>query len=100
MDGDGYVDIVQIAYFANNIVWMKNPGKARRGHGRPRKSTAACRPNSRLLVDLDNDGKARELLPQFDRRRARPLVWYDLQGGKWVKHVVSTHELRARHRRG
>src|SRR6186713_3322816 len=28
VDGDGYVDLVQFAYFANNIVWMKNPGKA------------------------------------------------------------------------
>ena len=40
------------------------------------------------LVDLDNDGKARELLPEFDRPAA-PLAWFDLQNGAWVKHVVS-----------
>src|SRR6187551_1260247 len=29
VDGDGYTDIVQIAYFARRIVWLKNPGKTR-----------------------------------------------------------------------
>ena len=42
------------------------------------------------LVDLDNDGKARELLPEFDRPAA-PLVWFELQDGTWIKHVVSDH---------
>jgi hypothetical protein len=42
------------------------------------------------LVDLDNDGKARELLPEFDRPAA-PLVWFDLQNGTWNKHQVSDH---------
>ena len=27
VDGDGYTDIVQIAYFARRIVWLKNPGQ-------------------------------------------------------------------------
>jgi hypothetical protein len=41
-----------------------------------------------FLVDLDNDGKARELLPEFDRANV-PLAWFELVGGKWVKHIVS-----------
>jgi hypothetical protein len=41
-----------------------------------------------FLVDLDNDGKARELLPQFGDNNA-PLAWYEYREGAWRKHVVS-----------
>src|SRR5580704_6156288 len=27
VDGDGWIDIVQVAYYSQNIVWLKNPGK-------------------------------------------------------------------------
>jgi hypothetical protein len=41
-----------------------------------------------FLVDIDNDGKARELLPQFGNVKA-PLAWYEPVGGEWKQHVVS-----------
>jgi hypothetical protein len=28
VDGDGWTDVIQFSYFAHNIVWLKNPGKA------------------------------------------------------------------------
>jgi hypothetical protein len=89
VDGDGYVDVVQFAYFANNIVWMKNPGKAG-GAWTSTEIDTGFPTEFAQLVDLDNDGKARELLPEFDRPAA-PLAWFDLQGGKWATHVVSDH---------
>ena len=89
VDGDGYADVVQFAYFANNVVWMKNPGKAG-GMWTATEIDKGFPTEFAQLVDLDNDGKARELLPQFDRPAA-PLVWFDLQGGTWIKHVVSDH---------
>ena len=89
VDGDGFVDVVQFAYFANNIVWMKNPGKAG-GAWTASEIDKGFPTEFAQLVDLDNDGKARELLPQFDRPAA-PLIWFDLQGGTWIKHVVSDH---------
>ena len=52
-----------------------------------------------LLVDLDNDGKAQEVLPQAGSTQT-PLAWYEAKAGSWVKHVVSAAELRPRHRRG
>ena len=39
-----------------------------------------------FLADLDNDGKAREVLPQ---ENGTPQAWYEAKNGAWVKHVVS-----------
>ena len=43
-----------------------------------------------FLVDLDNDGKARELLPQFGDQKT-PLAWYEAKNGQMVKHVVQAN---------
>ena len=65
VDGD-WVDVVQFGYFSSKIVWLKIPGSAA-ARGRSTKSMPAVPRNSRFLVDLNNDGKAQELLPEFDR---------------------------------
>jgi hypothetical protein len=87
VDGDGAVDVVQFGYFSTNFVWLKNPGR-RGGAWRATEIDAGFPTEFALLVDLDNDGRARELLPQFDRPNA-PLNWYSLQDGGWTKHAVS-----------
>jgi len=97
VDGDGYTDVVQIAYFARKIVWLKNPGKAltaRTGKGTSpvwavTEIDAIGPTEFAFLVDLDNDGKAREVLPQFTGAGGAALTWYEVQNGAWVKHVVS-----------
>ena len=89
VDGDGYTDVVQIAYFARRIVWLKNPGKS----GKPWVETEieSIGPTEfAFLVDLNNDGKALEILPQFTGAANAPLLWYELQDRKWVKHIVSS----------
>jgi FG-GAP-like repeat/FG-GAP repeat len=89
VDGDGWTDIVQCSYFAHNIVWLKNPGKA----SGPWKETViddSGPTEFAFLVDLNNDGKAQEILPEYDRLNV-PLAWYELQSGKWIKHVVADH---------
>ena len=98
MDGDGWVDVVQFGYFSSKIVWLKNPGK-RGGAWAVNEIDASGPTEFAFLVDLNNDGKAQELLPEFDRANV-PLAWFELQSGKWVKHVVEQAELRARHRCG
>jgi hypothetical protein len=87
VDGDGYPDIIQFGYFSQNIVWLKNPGKSggpwvmnEIDHSGPTEFA--------FLVDLNNDGKAQEVLPEFDRRNV-PLAWFEFVNGKWVKHVVA-----------
>jgi FG-GAP-like repeat len=89
VDGDGFTDIVQIAYFARRIVWLKNPGKGS-GTWVETEIDAIGPTEFACLVDLNNDGKAQEVLPQFTGAAAAPLAWYEVQNGKWVKHVVSS----------
>jgi hypothetical protein len=89
VDGDGAVDVVQFGYFSTAIVWLKNPGRS--GGAWTTNAIESGFPTEfALLVDLDNDGQARELLPEFDRPAA-PLAWYGLESGRWVKHQVSDH---------
>ena len=88
VDGDGYTDVVQIAYFARRIVWLKNPGKGS-GPWVETEIDAIGPTEFAFLVDLNNDGKAQEVLPQFTGAAGAPLSWYEVQNGKWVKHVVS-----------
>jgi hypothetical protein len=101
VDGDGYTDIVQIAYFARRIVWLKNPGKGR-GAWVETEIDAVGPTEFAFLVDLNNDGRAQEILPQFTGAGNAPLTWYERAPstrpdgprsgqGAWVKHVVSSH---------
>ena len=88
VDGDGYTDIVQIAYFARRIVWLKNPGKP--GAAWAETEIDAVGPTEfAFLVDLNNDGRALEVLPQFTGAAKAPLAWYEVNDGAFVKHVVS-----------
>lgn len=87
VDGDRYLDVIQFGYFSQNIVWLKNPAKSggpwvvnEIDHSGPTEFA--------FLVDLNNDGKAQEILPEFDRRNV-PLAWFELVNGKWEKHVVA-----------
>ncbi|MEO8482693.1 MAG: VCBS repeat-containing protein [Acidobacteriota bacterium] len=89
VDADGFVDIVQFGYFSNSIVWLKNPGR-NAGAWTLNEIDKGFPTEFGFLVDLDNDGQARELLPEFDRPAA-PLVWYSLDAGRWTKHQVSDH---------
>jgi hypothetical protein len=89
VDGDGFMDVIQIGYFARRIVWAKNPGKS--GSAWTENLIDAVGPTEfAFVVDLDNDGKARELLPQFTGAAGAPLTWYEFRNGKWEKHGVST----------
>jgi hypothetical protein len=87
VDGDGAPDIVSCSYFTKELYWMKNPG---RGVGEWSKHTIenAWSVEFVFLVDIDNDGRNRELLPQFGQTEAS-LSWYELKDGAFARHVVS-----------
>lgn len=89
VNGDGYPDVVSVAWNERRIAWWKNPGKAGGDWSLQVIDTGSPAEFS-FMVDLDNDGKAQELLPQFGDAKF-PLRWYEVRNGAWVKHQVSDH---------
>lgn len=90
VDGDGYPEIVTVSWFSRSVKLWKNPGRTRRAWlAIPVEE--GFNVEFAFLVDIDNDGKAQEVLPQFGNKNA-PLAWYDLKdmsAGKPKKHIVS-----------
>lgn len=85
-DGDGRVDIVSCSWFRKSLRWWRNPG--RDGTWEEHSIQEGFPIEFAFLVDLDNDGKAREILPEFGDTKA-PLAWFEAKDGKFLKHVVS-----------
>ena len=87
VDGDGRTDLITVSWFAKRIAWYRNPGKP--GATWPDADVDTGFPvEFAILADLDNDGRAHEVLPQFGDAKA-PLAWYEAKNGAWVKHVVA-----------
>jgi len=87
VNGDGRMDIVSCSWFAKRLWWVENPGKAG-GEWKEHEIESGSPIEFAFLVDLDNDGKANEVLPQFGDEKM-PLAWYEARNGAFVKHVVS-----------
>ena len=86
VNGDGRIDLVSAAWFSKHLSWWENPG----AHGEWVEHPIETSYNIEFafLVDLNNDGKAQEVLPEFAGPGA-PLAWFELRGGGFIKHVVS-----------
>jgi len=87
VNGDGQIDIVSCAWFSKRLWWNENPGRGK-GEWKEHEIDSGFPIEFAFLVDLDNDGKAHEVLPQFGSAKA-PLAWYEARNGTMVKHVVS-----------
>jgi hypothetical protein len=88
VNGDGYVDLVTVGWFTKGMSWWENPGP-KGGMWKSHSITSDSPIEFAFLVDLDNDGKANEILPEFGDDK-RPLAWYERDGhGGIVEHVVS-----------
>ncbi len=86
-DGDGRVDVVSCSWFSHRLAWWKNSGRGR-GTWKEQIIEDKSPIEFAFLADLDNDGKAREVLPQFGDEKM-PLAWYEFKNGTWLKHVVA-----------
>jgi hypothetical protein len=85
VNNDGKIDIVSCTWFAKKISWYENPGKL----GAPWKEHIIenqWNVEFMFLVDINGDGKAHELLPQFGGKG--PTAWYELKDGKFTRHIV------------
>jgi FG-GAP-like repeat len=87
VNGDGQIDVVSCSWFAKRLWWQENPGRGK-GEWKEHEIENGFNIEFAFLVDLDNDGKAREVLPQFGNANA-PLAWYEAKNGAFVKHVIS-----------
>jgi hypothetical protein len=88
VDADGRPDIVSCSWFGKALRWWKNPGGE--GTWTEHVIEQSSPIEFAFLVDLDNDGKAQEVLPEFGDPKA-PLAWYEATHGSFVKHVISDH---------
>ena len=86
VNGDGRVDLISASWNSKRLAWWENPG----GNGPWKEHAIETGFNIEFafLVDLDNDGKAREVLPEL-AGPGSPLAWYEVKDGNFVKHVVS-----------
>jgi hypothetical protein len=87
VNGDGYPDIVSCGWFSKSLWWDENPGRTGgqwKRHGfQNGYNVEFC-----FAVDLDNDGRKTEILPEFGNADA-PLSWYELKNNGFVRHIVS-----------
>ena len=85
VDGDGYPDLVRVTWFAKKISWWKNPGRSQAPWQESDINTG-FNIEFAILADMDNDGKANEVVAQ---ENGTPQAWYEAKNGAWLKHVVS-----------
>ena len=87
VDLDGYTDLVDVSWFAKKIAWWRNPG---RGAGdalwKESPINACCNIEFAVMADVDNDGKALEIVAQ---ENGTGQSWYEARAGVWVTHVIS-----------
>jgi hypothetical protein len=88
VDGDGQMDVVSCGWFCTCIRWYRNSLKAG-GEWPEELAEKSVNFEAGELVDIDGDGKAREILAD-----CQPTVWYEvgqLANGKsgLVKHVIA-----------
>lgn len=88
-DGDGAPDVVSVGWFGKNVTFWKNPGRA---VGVWKKQDLETRFNVEfaLLADLNHDGKALEVLPQFGSDKA-PLTYFEYKDKAWHAREVAAH---------
>lgn len=89
VNADGRPDVVSVSWFSRRIAWFENPGGTAGGASWKEHPVDSGSPvEFAFLVDLDNDGQARELLPQFGSDKAA-LAWYEVKDRAFVKRTVS-----------
>lgn len=94
VNGDGRVDIVSALGNLRRMVWFENPGREGAPWARHVFEDGGYGIEFAFLVDLDNDGKRREVLPMLGWKPEVPVAWYEIRNGDFVRHVAGwkTHD--------
>ncbi len=86
VDGDGYPDIVSVSWFAKRIAWWRNPGASSASSWKEADIHAGFNIEFAILADIDNDGRASEVVAQ---ENGTPQAWYEVRNGQMIAHVIS-----------
>lgn len=93
VDGDGFPDIADTTWFDRQVAWWKNPGRTGSAwvEGKVTSGGPVDIHNSHnnefaVLADVDNDGRAAEIVTQQNNT---PQAWFEVRDGAWVRHDVS-----------
>lgn len=86
VDGDGHVDLITAHWFGKKVSWWRNPGKEK-GAWKEGAVDTGMNTEFAFLVDMDGDGQAREVLPQYGGKAV--TAWYEFKAGQWVRHQVA-----------
>ena len=91
VDSDGDIDVISVAWAQRRSIWLENPGDGK-GRWKEHPIDSGNPIEFAFLVDLDNDGKRVELLPQFGGREGF-TAWYEPSGKgsslNWKRYIVS-----------
>ena len=83
VDGDGWIDVVSCSWHDRGVFWRRNPGET----GDEWKMQVVDRPGNMetaIGADVDGDGRL-DFLPNT----VNTTVWYSLDDGRLVPHVIS-----------
>ena len=94
VNGDGFPDIVACAWFSKKLSWYENPrrfdGELANALWKEHVIETGFNYELMLMVDVDGDGKAQEILPNYGS--SGEIVWWEraepLSKGEWVRRVV------------
>ena len=90
VDRDGKTDIVSVSYMSRKMAWFRNPGRSQ-AEWKESIIDSGAPVEFAFLVDIDNDGNATEVLPQFGGRD-NGTAWYEVveegSAASWLKHEV------------
>lgn len=87
VNNDGRIDVVSCSWFGKHLRWYEHPADPK-AMWKEHPIETEYNVEFAFLVDIENNGKARDVLPQFGNTEA-PLAWYEAKDGAFVKHVVS-----------
>ena len=87
VNNDGRIDVVSCSWFGKSLRWFEHPASANAMWTEHAIETQ-YNVEFAFLADIENSGKARDVLPQFGNATA-PLAWYEPKDGGFVKHAIS-----------
>ncbi len=104
VNADGYPDIVACSWFSKKLSWYENPrrhdGEFHNSLWKEHVIETGFNYELMLLVDVDGDGKAQEILPNYGS--SAEIAWWErvepFSKGEWARRVVgSVPEVKGLH---